>query len=228
MRHILVATCCVICAAGGSIGEATAQGIPPSLAGLKMVAPEPERPGDRALSCAQITREIGLIMQKRKVQQAAATSRRKLCSSTKVLARQGNEKLQLQQAQTSALAAASVAPGPAAGAIISKVNADTMALERRQQPERQLANAQMMAGMGDMMSAFNDPRLMRLGMLAQERQCAENAPPPTEDPPAETCESTDDVAAPPGAATATATGPADPFAPNIKATPANPDPFARR
>ena len=228
MRRILVTTWCVMFAAGWCTGEAIAQGIPSGLAGLNMLAPEPERPGDRALSCAQITREIGLIMQKRNVSEAAATSKRKICSSTKVLSRQVNEKLKLQQSQTSALTVASVAPGPAAGAIISKVNADTMTLERRQQPERQLANAEMLAGMGDMMSAFNDPRLMRLGMLAQERQCAENAPPPPENPPAEACEHADEVAGPAAAAIDTPPGPADPFAPRRKPAPASTDPFSRR
>jgi hypothetical protein len=221
MRHILVMTCCVIFAAGWCLREATAQGLPPGLVGTKMVAADPGRPGDQALSCAQITREIGLIMQKRNVTQVAATSKHKICSSTKVLTRQGNEKMKLQQSQTSALMVASVAPGPAAGAILSKVSVDTMALEQRQQPERRRANAEMTAGMGSMVSAFNDPRLLRLGMLAQERQCAENAPPPPEGSPAEACENADEVAA-------SATGPADPFAPRIKAAPASTDPFARR
>jgi hypothetical protein len=210
MRHILVMTCCVIFAAGWCLREATAQGLPPGLVGTKMVAADPGRPSAQALSCAQITREIGLITQKRNLTQVAATSKRKICGSTKVLTRQGNEKMKLQQSQTSALMVASVAPGPAAGAILSKVNVDTMTLEQRQQPERQRANAEMMAGMGSMVGVFNDPRLLRLGMLAQERQCAQNVPPPSEDPPAEACENADDLDAPP--TTAISTGPADPFA----------------
>lgn len=191
-----------------------------------MVAADPERPSDQALSCAQITREIGLIMQKRNVTQVAATSKRKICSSTKVLIRQGNEKMKSQQSQTSALTVASVAPGPAAGAILSKVNVDTMTLEQRQQPERQRANAELMAGTGSMVGVFNDPRLLRLGMLAQERQRAESVSPPSEDAPAEACENAFDLDAPP--ATANSTGPADPFAPKSKTTPPSTDPFARR
>jgi hypothetical protein len=116
-----------------------------------------------------------------------------------------------------------------------------MALEQQQQPERQQAQANMMSGAGDMMSVFNDPRLLRLSMLAQERQCAQSAPPPPQAKPADACEGNDEwiaassIPRPPGKETS---GAADPFAQRGKSTPvpvvparsdqpAKPDPFAR-
>ena len=87
-----------------------------------------------------------------------------------------------------------------------------------------------------MMGAFNDPRLMRLGLLAQERHCAENAPRPPPGPPAEACANTGDAQATPSIprpAGKESSGPADPFAPKGKSAPApvapaGSDPFARR
>jgi len=245
MNRVTAIACCVVWVAGGysSPAKSQAQALPPGLAGLKIIEPEPERAGDRALSCAQITREIGLIMQKRNVSQAAASAKRKVCSSKKVLDRQVDEKKKLQAAQTPALIAAGLTPGPTSTAILTKVNADTLALEQRQQPGRQQAQGEMLAGVGDMMSAFNDPRLMRLAMLAQEHQCAQSMPPPPSKEPAEECDDSigsHDALAIPRPEEKQSSGPPDPFAPRATSTPVTPgasaasssfvkpDPFTRR
>jgi hypothetical protein len=234
MRHVIVTACFALFAAGGASGPTIAQGLPPGLAGLKMVEPERERPGDKALSCAQLGEEMSAIMQRRNVSKVAAESKGKICRGKKVLDRQSEEKVKLSQTQTPALVAASLAASPATNAIVAKVNAENMALEQRQQPQRQQATAEMYSGVGGIMGAFNDPRLMRLGLLAQEKHCAQNAPRPPPGPPAgEACE--EDGQAPvmtdaPAPATA---GRADPFAPKSRPAPATTapagnDPFARR
>jgi len=236
MRTFIVTTSYVIAAFSFCSAAAIAQGLPPGLARLKMVQPEPERAGDRALSCKQILDEMGAIMQKRDVTKVAAASKSKICSNKKVLDRQGDEKMRLQQTQTPALVAASLAPGPGANAVVAKVNAENMALERKQQPARQQATAGMMDGVADIVTVFNDPRVMRLSLLAQERQCAESAPrpPPSEPSSSDGC---DDAGATPTALSTTGTpdgapptGPADPFAPapKSKAAPAGSDPFSKR
>ena len=82
---------------------------------------------------------------------------------------QGDERKKLSAAQTPALIAASAVGGPAANAVFSKTQAEDAALEARQQPERNRALAGLGSGMGDMLGVMNDPRLMRLGLLAQEQ-----------------------------------------------------------
>ena len=76
-----------------------------------------------------------------------------------------------------ALIAASAVGGPAANAVFSKTQAEDAALEARQQPERNRALAGLGSGMGDMLGVMNDPRLMRLVLLAQDKQCAESMAP---------------------------------------------------
>ena len=77
-----------------------------------------------------------------------------------------------------ALTTAAVVGGPAANAVFEKAQAEDAALEAKQRPERDRALAGMGSGMGDMLGVMNDPRLMRLGMLAQEKSCAETMAPP--------------------------------------------------
>jgi phenylpyruvate tautomerase PptA (4-oxalocrotonate tautomerase family) len=243
MRSVIVTACGVLVAAGCWSSAAIAQALPPGLANLKIVQPDPERPGDGALSCAQISQEMSAIMQKRNLQQVAHTSKDQICRGKKVLDRQSAEKQKLAASQTPALVAASLAPSPATNVIVAKVNAENMALEQRQQPARQEATAEMMSGVGGMMGLFNDGRLMRLSLLAQEHQCAQNAPRPPPREPADSCENADEphptpaVARPPGKESS---GPADPFGLKGKAAPAAspvggadpfakaPDPFTRR
>ena len=147
------------------------------LSGIKMAEPSPELPGDRAMSCAQIAAEMGEIMNRRGMKRGIASSKSKICASTKVLNEQGEERKKLSAAQTPSLIAASAVGGPAANAVFRKTQAEDAALEARQQPERNRALAGMGSGMGDMLGVMNDPRLMRLGLLAQDKQCAESMAP---------------------------------------------------
>ena len=142
------------------------------LSGIKMAEPAPELPGDRAMSCAQLAAEMGEIMNKRDMKRGVASSKSKICASTKVLNKQGEERRQLSAAQQPALISASVVGGPAANAVFSKTQAEDAALEAKQQPERNRALAGLGSGMGDMLGVMNDPRLMRLVLLAQDKQCA--------------------------------------------------------
>ncbi len=94
--------------------------------------------------------------------------------------------------------------------------------------------------MGDMLGVMNDPRLMRLGMLAQEKSCAESMAPPKQPLPAANTDGCDGAAedmdlsrkpaVPTSPAVATPAGAADPFVQRgaASATPAAPDPFAKR
>ena len=198
------------------------------LSAIKMAEPAPELPGDRAMSCAQISAEMGEIMKKRGMKQAVASSKNKICNSTKVLNQQGEERRKLAAAQAPALSAASVAGGPAANAVVRKTQAEDAALEARQQPDRNRALAGLGSGMGDMLGVMNDPRLMRLGLLAQDKQCAESMA-PKQQPEAvqgDGCESVTgaaDVRQMP-------VGPADPFVQRGAETAKPPaqDPFAKR
>jgi hypothetical protein len=147
------------------------------LSGIRIVEPAPELPGDRLLSCAQITAEMGAIMDKRGMKQGMASSKSKICGATQVLNKQGEERKRLSAAQTPALIAASGIGGPVASAVVRKTQAEDAALEARQQPERNRALAGMGSGMGDLLGVMNDPRLMRLGLLAQSKQCAESMAP---------------------------------------------------
>ena len=153
-------------------------------AGLEMVEPAPELPGDRALSCTQIANEMGEIMRKRGMNRGMASAKNKLCSNRKVLEAQGDERRKMSNAQMPALTAAAAVGGPAANAVFEKAQAEDAALEARQRPGRDRALAGINSGVGDMMSVMNDPRLMRLGLLAQEQRCAETMAPPQEPLPA--------------------------------------------
>jgi hypothetical protein len=208
------------------------------LSGIKMAEPAPELPGDRAMSCAQIAAEMGEIMNKRGMKQGLASSKSKICGSTKVLNKQAEERKALSAAQTPSLIAASAVGGPVANAALQKTQAEDAALEARQQPERNRALAGMGSGVGDMLGVMNDPRLMRLAMLAQSRQCAETMAPKQQPAAAQGdgCENVADDAdarhtsvsasAAPGAPAGTA----DPFVQRGSQTakPTAQDPFAKR
>ena len=110
-------------------------------------------------------------------------------------------------------------------------------MEARQRPGRDRALAGINSGMGDMLGVMNDPRLMRLGLLAQEQRCAETMAPPQEPLPAaqgDGCDGTPEAGvsitpAVPGGAATPAPGAADPFLQRgAAAKPAAQDPFAKR
>jgi hypothetical protein len=224
--HKAIRGAIVVLAASVATSTAIAQ---MDLSGIKMAEPSPELPGDRAMSCAQIAAEMGEIMNKRGMQRGIASSKRKICASTKVLNEQGEERKKLSAAQQPSLVAASVVGGPAANAVFQKTQAEDAALEARQQPERNRALAGMGSGMGDMLGVMNDPRLMRLGILAQGKQCAETmAPKQQKQAPVQGdgCENVAEDAD----VHHTSAGAADPFVQRGSETakPAAQDPFAKR
>jgi hypothetical protein len=208
------------------------------LSGIKMAEPSPELPGDRAMSCGQIAAEMGKIMEKRDMKRAMASSKKKICGSTKVLNTQGEERKKLSAAQTPGLIAASAVGGPVANAVVRRTQAEDAALEARQQPERNRALAGMGSGIGDMLGVMNDPRLMRLAMLSQDRQCAESMAPRQREAAVQgdgcdvAADDVDSGRAPVSAAPAAAApaGAADPFVQrgSITAKPPVQDPFAKR
>jgi hypothetical protein len=146
-----------------------------------------------------------------------------------VLNQQGEERKKLSAAQQPALVAASAVGGPAANAVVHKTQAEDAALEAKQQPERDRALAGLGSGVGDMLGVMNDPRLMRLGMLAQSKQCAASMAPKQQKQaiaPSDACETSE-----PGAsAPATPAGAPDPFVQrgSEPKQPAAHDPFAKR
>jgi len=209
------------------------------LSGIKMAEPSPELPGDRSMSCSQIAAEMGEIMNKRGMKRGVASAKSKICASTKVLNEQGEERKKLSAAQTPALIAASTVGGPVANAVVSKTQAEDAALEARQQPERNRALAGAGSGISDMVNVMNDPRLMRLGLLAQGKQCAESMAPKQQQNAAPQGDGCGNVAE--GAdvrhssvtgisAPVTPAGAADPFVQrgSEPAKPAAQDPFAKR
>jgi hypothetical protein len=209
------------------------------MSNFKMVEPSPELPGDRLLSCARIAEEMGAIMNRRGMRKNVASSRSKICSSSKAMNNLAEEKKAQSAAQTPELITASVVGGPAANAILRKTQAEDAALEAKQRPKRDQALRGMSSGIGDMVGVMNDPRLMRLGLLAQDKQCAETMAPPQQNTPAAEGDGCEDVAdtadAHPDpvsnrAAPATPVGVPDPFVQSgtKPAKPAAQDPFARR
>jgi hypothetical protein len=225
---ILLITACVWS------GASTAQ-IDPS--GFKMVEPSAALPGDSLMSCAKIAAEMGAIMNKRNLKKNVASSRNKICSSKKTLNKQAKEKMALTTAQAPALIAAGAVGGPVANALLMTKQAEDAALEAKQRPKRAQALSGMHSGIGDMLGVMNDPRLMRLGLLAQDKQCAETmAPPPQEQPAAngDGCDDKDVDAGPDSvsnsAAPTTQAGVPDPFVQRgaKPAKPAASDPFAQR
>jgi hypothetical protein len=198
------------------------------LSAMKIVEPSPELPGDRLLSCAKIAEEMGAIMERRGMKTKVASSKNKICSSKKTLDKQGEERKALSVAQMPALAVAGTVGGPVANVIMKKTQAEDAALEAKQRPGRDRAMAGVGSGIGDMMGVMNDPRLMRLGMLAQDKQCAETMAPPKKPQPAPVGDGCDGVAETPDVATPP--GVSDPFVKH-SATPVKPaaaDPFAKR
>ncbi len=209
------------------------------LSGIKMAEPSPELPGDRAMSCSQLAAEMGEIMNKRDMKRAVASSKSKICSSTKVLNEQGEERKKLSATQMPGLIAASAVGGPAANAVARKTQAEDAALEARQQPARNRALAEAGSGIGDLMGVMNDPRLMRLGLLAQDKQCAASMAPRQQQQaavPGDGCENSASDAdirhtrVPGASAPETPAGAPDPFVQRGSETakPAAPDPFAKR
>lgn len=208
------------------------------LSGIKMVEAAPELPGDRALNCDQIAAEMGEIMNRRGMKQGVASAKGKICASRKTLDRQGDERKKLSAAQAPALVTASVVGGPVANAVTRTTAAQDAALEAKQRPERDRAVSGIGSGVTDMLGVFNDPRLMRLSMLAQTKQCGASMAPKQEPVTAKASDGCEDTASDSGvqpaalsrASPAAPAGNADPFV-QRGATTAKPtlqDPFVKR
>lgn len=231
MQRVTTLTAALLAAACLGSSAANAQ---LDLSSIKMAEPSPELPGDRAMSCAKIAEEMGEIMSRRGVKQKVASSRSKLCSSRKEFDRLGEERKKLSATQNPALVTAAMTGGPAADIVTRKTQAEDAALEAKQRPDRDRAVAGVGSSIGDIMSVMNDPRLVRLNMLGQEKRCAESMAPSQKSaarPEGDVCDGVVDESA--AAAGRTVTSPAaasDPFAARGKpaATPAASDPFAKR
>ena len=134
------------------------------LSGIKMAEPSPELPGDRAMSCAQIAAEMGEIMNKRGMKRGIASSKSKICASTKVLNEQGEER---QEIVGCATAFADCSQCRRWAGCQRSIPARPRPKTRHWKPDSSLnATARwpdMGSGMGDMLGVMNDPRLMRLG-----------------------------------------------------------------
>lgn len=206
------------------------------LSGIKIAEPSPELPGDRALGCTQIAVEMGEIMRKRDMKRGIASAQSKICGSKQVLDQQGEERKKMLTAQMPQLTAAAAVGGPVANAVVRKTQAEEAALEAKQRPGRDRAMAGIGSGIGDMMGVMNDPRLMRLSMLAQQQHCGENMAPARQPPDTskgDGCGDADDTAARAQDISTRAEAPpavADPFVKSgaAPAKAAAQDPFAQR
>lgn len=190
--------------AGIARAQTNAPAVPGGLANFKLVEPGPELPGDRAMSCMQIAREMGEIMNRRNVKDAVAASKDKLCRAKREIEKPGVDGLGQQR-------------------VTANVN----------------------SGVADMLGVMNDPRLMRLNVLAMNQSCAEKMAPPEKSPPA-TGDGCDEAAGPPKAPNSKNLAGKPPLSPvpdvSLPAMPADPfvkkgagtpqpgasDPFAKR
>jgi hypothetical protein len=217
------ATLTVLCALNGPVGAQTPTA-PDMSAMMKMAEPAPPRPGDAAMSCAQIGQEMQSILKKKNVRPNAQRNTKAAC--------------ELQRSMTLT---------PAEQAALSNPSPQAELLREQKSAQIQAATQNMMAANSGMMEAMNDPRLMRLAILADEKHCAfEEQEPPAQAPVADTCGSgvvtpamvTGGVVPPAPAST----GRPDPFKPVAKppvtapavtppsspVTPASGDPFVKQ
>jgi hypothetical protein len=163
---------------------------------MQVAEPAPPQPGDAAMTCEQIAREFQGILRKKNVQANAAANTQAAC--------------EMRQAMTLT---------PAQQAALSANMPEAEALRQQKSAQMQQANQQLMAANAPMMQAMNDPRLMRLAILADEKHCAiQNEEPPAQAPVADPCG--------PGVVTpAMVTGGVVPPAPASGASSGRTDPF---
>ena len=163
---------------------------------MQMAEPAPPRPGDAAMTCEQIAREFQSILKKKNVQPHKPDTK---------------AACELRHA---------MAVTPAEQAAMSGPSAQAEAVRQQKAAQMQQATADMMEANRPMMEAMNDPRLMRLAILADEKHCAiEAEEPPAQAPAADPCGSGVGMATP---AIPAVTGGVVPPAP---ATSARSDPF---
>jgi hypothetical protein len=230
------------------------------LGNVQMAEPSPELPGDRAKSCEQLGLEMRSIMKRRGFDDSPAATA-KACAARQANAAAYRDVRVLVETEGRAAAAAAntaaaatmYAPNAVRDAAVSAATAgfEAKAKAKGDQAGQAVATSVNQDSFGTQatMQAMNDPRIMRIMLLSEEKNCGEVQPPagPSEDPctgeivaegalPSDLADAVGyqtqggkPVKTPlPGAApTAPAGSASDPFAP--KAPPAKPanDPFAR-
>ena len=163
---------------------------------MRMAEPEAPRPGDAAMTCEQIAQEFQSILRSKNVRPPSQADTQAAC--------------QMRAAMTVT---------PAEQAAMSANTPQAQALREQKTAQMQQANQQLMETNRPMLQAMNDPRIMRLAILAEEKHCAiEGAEAPAQAPVADPCG--------PGVVTpAMVTGGVVPPAPASTAASGRTDPF---
>jgi hypothetical protein len=176
---------------------------------MQIAEPEAPRPGDAALTCEQIAREFQSILRQKNVQPPSPADTQAACEMR-----------------------AAMALTPAEQAAMSSNTPQAQALREQKSAQLQQANQGLMAANRPMLEAMNDPRIMRLAILAEEKHCAiEGAESPAQAPVADPCgpgvvtpAMVTGGVVPPAPASGAASGRTDPFKPasSVVAPPAAP------
>ena len=133
---------------------------------MQMAEPGPPQPGDAAMTCEQIAREFQSILKKKNVRPSAQPSTQDAC--------------ELRQAMTPTAAEQA--------AMVDPTSPQAVALQQQKAVQMQQATATMLEANRPMMEAMNDPRIMRLAILADEKHCAiEDEESPAQAPVADPC-----------------------------------------
>ena len=166
---------------------------------MQMAEPSPPQPGDAAMTCEQIGREFQSILKKKNVNLEPYADPDAACELRAAMAVTAEEQ-----------------------AAMSGTSVDAQAARERKSAQMQQASSSMMAANQPIMQAMNDPRLMRLAILADEKHCAiEDQESPAQAPVADPCGPgvvtpaivTGGVVPPAPASS----GPSDPFKPSTQA-----------
>ena len=115
---------------------------------MKMAEPEAPRPGDAAMTCEQIAQEFQNILRTKNVQPDSQANTQAACEMR-----------------------AAMAITPAEQAAMSANTPQAQALREQKAAQMQGANQQLMERNRPMLEAMNDPRIMRLAILADEKHC---------------------------------------------------------
>jgi hypothetical protein len=132
---------------------------------MKMAEPEAPRPGDAAMTCEQIAQEFQSILRTKNVRPDSQANTQAACDMR-----------------------AAMAMTPADQAAMSANTPQAQALREQKSAQMQHANQRLMATNRPMLEAMNDPRIMRLALLADEKHCAiAQEEPPAQAPVADPC-----------------------------------------
>lgn len=185
---------------------------------MQMAEPEAPRPSDAAMTCEQIAQEFQSILRNKNVRPDSQAKTQAACEMR-----------------------AAMAITPADQAAMSANTPQAQALREQKTAQMQQANQRLMETNRPMLEAMNDPRIMRLAILADEKHCAiapEEAP--AQAPVADPCgpgvvtpAMVTGGVVPPAPASAAASGRTDPFkttTPAVAPPPAagTSDPFVKQ